>query len=101
MVLPEVARFFDLKDQLGSPASDTLLEYVREKRLLLVLDNFEQVLDAAPAVVRLLEASPWTKVLATSREALHVRGERKLVVGPLGLPGAASSGRVGAGVSPA
>jgi predicted ATPase len=54
--------------------------------LLLVLDNFEQVLDAAPHVVKLLEAGPWSKVLVTSREPLHVSGERRFPVPPLLLP---------------
>ena len=52
---------------------------------LLVLDNFEQVLDAAPRVVGLLTSVPLLRLLVTSRAALRVRGEREYVVGPLGL----------------
>src|SRR5262249_30045501 len=63
-----------------------LVQYLHDKRILLVLDNFEQVLDAAPGVVGLLARSPWLKVLVTSREALHVRGERRFHVPPLELP---------------
>ena len=52
---------------------------------LLVLDNFEQVLDAAPLVANLLASVPALRVLATSRAPLHVRGEREYIVGPLAL----------------
>jgi predicted ATPase len=70
----------------GQSLRDTLRAYVRGKRMLLLLDNFEQVLDAGVEVVALLEGSPWLKVLVTSREALHVRGERPFAVPPLWLP---------------
>src|SRR5262249_4298991 len=53
---------------------------------LLVLDNFEQVLDASLEIVKLMNASPWLKALVTSREPLQVRGERRLIVPPLALP---------------
>jgi predicted ATPase/DNA-binding XRE family transcriptional regulator len=56
------------------------------KRMLLVLDNFEQVAQAGPEVVRLLELCPQLKVLVTSREALSVHGEQQLVVPLLPLP---------------
>jgi predicted ATPase len=73
---------------LASPASDgnpekRLLGFMCTRRALLVLDNFEHVLEAAAAVPRLLAACPDLKVLATSREPLHVRGERELHVPPL------------------
>ena len=51
-----------------------------------MLDNFEQVLDASIEVVKMMNASPWLKVLVTSREALQVRGERRLIVPPLPTP---------------
>jgi predicted ATPase/transcriptional regulator with XRE-family HTH domain len=86
LVLPTVARTLGLQEAGDQPIARVLLGYVRGQRMLLLLDNFEQVLDAALAVVRLLEASPWLKVLVTSREALHVRGERRFPVPPLGLP---------------
>ena len=86
LVLPTVARTLGLKEAGDRPVARVLLDYVGGRRMLLLLDNFEQVLDAAPAVVQLLEASPWLKVLVTSREALHVRGERRFPVPPLGLP---------------
>ncbi|MEO5951351.1 MAG: tetratricopeptide repeat protein, partial [Chloroflexia bacterium] len=63
-----------------------LASYLSERRMLLVLDNFEHLLDAASTVVKLLEVSPWLKVLITSREALNVRGERRLTIQPLAVP---------------
>jgi predicted ATPase/class 3 adenylate cyclase len=65
---------------------EDLEDYLREKELLLVLDNFEQVLGAAPLVGRLLAACPGLKVLATSRIPLGLYGEREFPVPPLGLP---------------
>ena len=86
LVLATVARALGVKQAAGSPPEELLLDYVRERKMLLLLDNFEQVLDAATSVVQLMQASPWLKVLVTSREALHVRGERRLAVPPLALP---------------
>ena len=86
LVLEAVGRVLGLKEESGRPMEKAILDHVRDRRTLLVLDNFEQVLDAAPIVVRLLEGCPWLKVLATSREALHVRGEKHLPVPPLALP---------------
>lgn len=86
MVLPTIARTLGLKEAGELPVEGTLQEHVRERKLLLVLDNFEQVLDAAPALVNMMQASPWLKVLVTSREALHVRGERRFSLVPLAVP---------------
>ena len=69
-----------------SPILDALRDRLREAELLLVLDNFEQVLAAAPAVADLLAAAPGVKVLATSRAPLRLRGEHEQPVPPLGLP---------------
>lgn len=85
-VLPTIAAALGLTQTKELQIEGALLGYIRERRMLLLLDNFEQVLDAAADIVRLLEASPWLKVLITSREALYVRGERRFPVPPLGLP---------------
>ena len=87
LVMATIARTLGLKEEGGYQLFERVLfDYLRERRILLFLDNFEQVLDAASLVVRLLEASPWLKVLITSREALHVMGERRMSVPPLALP---------------
>ena len=63
-----------------------LLELLKQKRMLLVLDNFEQVVSAAPQVAELLRGIPGLKVIVTSRAKLHVSGEQEYPVPPLGLP---------------
>ncbi|HEV2124745.1 MAG TPA: LuxR C-terminal-related transcriptional regulator, partial [Chloroflexota bacterium] len=73
-------------ENTGSDARTTLLHRLGDRHLLLVLDNLEHVLDAAPLVVDLLQACPRLKVLATSRELLRVTGEHALPVPPLTLP---------------
>jgi predicted ATPase/class 3 adenylate cyclase/Tfp pilus assembly protein PilF len=65
---------------------ETLKDYLGERRLLLLLDNFEQVLEAAPAVTELLAAAPELKVLATSRAPLGLYGEHEFPVPPLTMP---------------
>jgi class 3 adenylate cyclase len=66
--------------------SERLLDHLQSRRTLLVLDNFEQVLAAAPLVTDILRASPGTKVIVTSRAALRVSGEKEFPVPPLGVP---------------
>jgi predicted ATPase/class 3 adenylate cyclase len=66
---------------------NTLRDHVRDRELLLIADNFEHVLEAAPVVTALLDAAPRLRVLATSREPLHIRGEQELAVQPLDVPG--------------
>lgn len=86
LVLSTIARALGLKEAAEQSIEAILFDYARDKRCLVVLDNFEQVLDAAHGIARLLEAGSWLKALVTSREALHVRGERRLPVPPLDLP---------------
>ena len=70
-------------------AKDGLADHIGEREMLLVLDNLEQVIDAAPALADLVEACPNLRVLATSRERLRVRGEVEYPVVPLAEPDAA------------
>jgi predicted ATPase/class 3 adenylate cyclase/DNA-binding CsgD family transcriptional regulator len=71
-----VARALGLPDQPGRSTIDTLLRFVRDRRMLMVLDNCEHLLDAsADLVVAILSAAPGLTVLATSREAIGVAGE--------------------------
>ena len=74
--------------ELTGPTSPTLMlrAYLEEKHLLLVLDNFEHLVEAAPLVDDLLRRCPWLHVLVTSRQPLRVRGERQMTVRPLALP---------------
>ncbi len=76
LVAVTVARALGLPDQPGRSTLDTLLRFVRDRRMLVVLDNCEHLLDAsAELVVALLGAAPGLTVLATSREAIGVAGE--------------------------
>jgi predicted ATPase/class 3 adenylate cyclase len=68
------------------PVLDTVREDVRNREMLLVLDNFEQVLGGAAIVADLLAVAPQLRILVTSREPLHVAGEQELAVPPLNLP---------------
>jgi DNA-binding CsgD family transcriptional regulator len=70
----------------NSTPGDMIKAYLRQRQMLLVLDNFEHVMSAAPLVGELLESAPALCVLATSREALHLYGEREYIVPPLGVP---------------
>jgi predicted ATPase/class 3 adenylate cyclase len=88
-VLTAVARAIGLSETSDQPMLIELRRQLREKRALLVLDNFEQVTAAATTALELLQGCPGLKLLVTSREALHVRGEQLLPVPPLSLPQAA------------
>lgn len=80
LVVPTVAQSLGLREAEGQPPPETLRAYLREKRLLLVLDNFEHVLEAAPEVANLIETCPRVSVLVTSRAPLRVRGEQEYPV---------------------
>jgi predicted ATPase/class 3 adenylate cyclase len=81
-----VARAVGLDDVIDRPLEEELRDRLQGRQLLLVLDNFEQVIEAATAVAGLLAACTELTVLASSREPLHVRAEHVLPVPPLGLP---------------
>src|SRR4051812_33916764 len=81
-VLPAVARALDLGDDAGELAP-RIAERLGERHALLVLDNFEQILGAAPVVAELLERSPRLRVLVTSQAPLHVRGETVMALDAL------------------
>src|SRR5207244_6858151 len=85
-VLQTIAQAFAVREAAGRPLQQQLEDHLRQKQLLLVLDNFEQVIDAAPLVTDLLTAAPRLKVLVTSRETLRLSGESDYPVPPLSLP---------------
>src|SRR6202163_1347664 len=77
----------DLRDQAATEPLTLLLSYLRDKELLLVVDNCEHLLGAAAQVVtELMKAAPGVRVIATSREPLSVPGEHVVPVPPLELP---------------
>jgi predicted ATPase len=86
LVASTVAQTLDVREAGGQPVIESLSEYLRDKEMLLVLDNFEQVVEAAPLITGLLEGAPKLKILVTSRMPLRVSGERELSVPPLELP---------------
>ncbi len=83
-VLPTIAEALRLPETV--PAAPAVAGALRGRQLLLLLDNLEQVLDAAPDVAALVASCPDLRVLVTSRAPLRVRGEREFQVRPLGLP---------------
>jgi len=86
LFLPALAETLGVRETGEQPLDETLKDYLSERRMLLVLDNFEQVLGAAPAVTGLLAGAPALKVLATSRTSLRLYGEHVFPVPPLTLP---------------
>lgn len=86
LVAYTIAQTLEVREQAGRPLLATLKDFMAQKTILLLLDNFEQVGDAASFVAELLAAAPGLKVLVTSRVPLHVRGEREVSVPPLALP---------------
>ena len=87
LVLPTIAASLGLREEgWERPVDEVLEDYLRERQVLLVLDNFEQVLDAAGEIPRLLAISARSKIVVTSRGPLHVQGERSIPVAPLPVP---------------
>jgi len=85
-VLPTIAGAMSLRESGAQSLLDTLIGSLRATQVLLVLDNFEQVCAAAPAIARLLALAPDLKVLVSSRTVLHLSGEHTFAVAPLPLP---------------
>ncbi len=86
LVASTIARALGVKESAEQPLMASLKSYLHYKHLLLVLDNFEQVLEGAPVVAELLGTCPKLKVLATSRIPLKLYGEQEYPVPPLTLP---------------
>jgi predicted ATPase/class 3 adenylate cyclase len=86
LLVPAMAGTLGVKEAGGQPLLENLEYYLHEMSMLLVLDNFEQILEAAPMVTELLSAAPNLKVLATSRIRLRLYGEHEYSVPPLALP---------------
>src|SRR5690349_5408201 len=86
LVLSALAQALEVQGATTQPLPARLQGYLRRKQLLLLLDNFEQVVPAAPLLAHLLAACPGVKLLVTSRERLHLSGEHSYSVPPLALP---------------
>jgi predicted ATPase/class 3 adenylate cyclase/DNA-binding CsgD family transcriptional regulator len=86
LVVPAIAQTLDIKEIADQTLLNLLKASLQCKQVLLLLDNFEQVVGAAVYVSELLAACPMLKVIVTSRAALHVRGEQEFAVPPLAVP---------------
>lgn len=86
LVLPTIATTLGVREQAGRSFTALLSEHLGPKRNLLVLDNFEQIIEAAPAIASLLDVAPTVSVLVTSREPLRIGGEHCFAVPGLRLP---------------
>ena len=90
LVLPAVAQALGIREGGDRPLADRLASALRDRELLLILDNLEQVLEAAPHIASLLAACPYLTIVSTSRAPLCVSGEQLFPVPPLALPVAGS-----------
>jgi predicted ATPase/DNA-binding CsgD family transcriptional regulator len=97
LLVSALAHTLGLRATASHAPVEQLIGYLHHKNLLLLLDNFEQVIQASPTLTALLECCPRLKLLVTSREALHVRGEHVYLVCPLPLP---NPGQLAAGEDP-
>ena len=86
MVLQTIANVLDIAENTNITLIDKVKQYLSCRHLLLVIDNFEHLLDSAPLISELLVNAPQLSVLGTSRERLHVYGEQEYPVQPLNLP---------------
>ena len=85
LVIPTLARTLGIKESRDWALDESLLTYLTDKDMLLVLDNFEQVIPAAAQVAEILACAPGVKILITSRTILHILGEYEFIVPPLKL----------------
>jgi len=86
LVAPTIARALGLSEGRAQPAEELIEGYLRDRQTLLLLDNLEQVLEAAPVVDRLLSTAAGLKILVTSRTPLGLYGEYEFPIPPLALP---------------
>ncbi|MBI3326484.1 MAG: adenylate/guanylate cyclase domain-containing protein, partial [Nitrospinae bacterium] len=86
LVTSSIAQTLGLRESEGRPLHERLKDDLRDKQMLLLLDNFEQVVSAAPLVAELLAGCSQLKMLVTSRVGLHLSGEHEFPVAPLALP---------------
>ncbi|MBA2753996.1 MAG: tetratricopeptide repeat protein [Chloroflexia bacterium] len=85
LVVPTIARALDIRESGGEPLDELLIARLAGRRVLMVLDNLEQVIGVAPCLALLLARCPQTKILATSRETLHLSSEQRYPVPSMSL----------------
>lgn len=85
-VIPAITQTLQLRNSGRVTTEERLYHFLKFKKILLILDNFEQVVEAAPITAELLAACPLLKLLVTSRVPLRVRAERQYPVTPLSIP---------------
>jgi len=85
LIIPTIARELGVTESPNRLLLDSLKDFLSKKKILLLLDNFEQIVSAAPLLTELLNASTELRMLATSREALRLRGEHEFPLAPLEL----------------
>jgi hypothetical protein len=86
LVASQIASTLGVKETPDNAIVESLILFLQGKQVLLLLDNFEQVADAAPLITRLIQSSSGARVLVTSRVALGLRGTQEFVVPPMSLP---------------
>src|SRR5215470_5795127 len=94
-VAAAVGEAIGLSERGQEPLERRVMDHLRDRELLLVLDNVEQLFEAAPLAAETLDAAPRLKILATSREALRVRGEHVVAIGPLATPNRSTARQIG------
>ncbi|HJT56531.1 MAG TPA: AAA family ATPase [Ktedonobacteraceae bacterium] len=85
-VVPSIAQALDIREGSGQPLLEHMKQELQHKHMLLLLDNFEQVVSEGIQIVDVLAACPHLKILVTSREVLHVHAEHGFPLPPLTLP---------------
>src|SRR5947209_8060105 len=86
LVISTIAQILDVKESGARPLADLLIAFLRDRHLLLCLDNFEHLLPAAPQLTDLLTTCPHLSILVTSRAVLRLQGEHVFPVPPLAVP---------------
>ena len=85
-IIPTIATSLTIQLSTSADPTTQLLNYLRDKEMFLVLDNFEHLLDGASLITMLLEAAPHLKIVVTSRERLNLYGETVYALGGMALP---------------
>ena len=92
-VLPTIARALEIRDGVGDEGvAGALRTFLASRRILLILDNLEQVIESGAAIATLLAAAPGLRILGTSRRPVRIRNEREFPLAPLDLPAPDESG---------